>query len=231
MSQTSMHKSSSLQDRGHQIFDLVRRSATGAKEIEISLISSTGEYLRFGNNELGQSQFTKSRTLSVRVASGKKQARTTTGRLEESFVKKAVEKAVSQLKTSPEDPDYLPMLDRQKYQTVNRYHSRTVEESAETKAGHVGQAIDLARKNHLLASGVLGTSVDEGLILNTSGLEGYYRGTSGDFSLTMDADNGNQTGFALSTLADISELDAEKLSETALERAKLNKSQSTVEPG
>lgn len=231
MSQTSMHKPQSLQERGRQIFDLVRRSATGAKEIEISLIASTGEYLRFGNNELGQSQFTKSRTLSVRVASGKKQARTTTGRLDESFVKKAVEKAVSQLKTSPEDPDYLPMLDHQKYQTVNRYHSRTVEESAETKAGHVGQAIDLARKNNLLASGVLGTSVDEGLIINTSGLEGYYRGTSGDFSLTMDADNGNQTGFALSTFADISELNAEKLSETALERAKLNKSQSTPEAG
>src|SRR2546428_13998687 len=48
-----------------------------------------GRVPSFGNNELGQSQFTKSRTLSIRLASGKKQARTTTGRLDESFIQKA----------------------------------------------------------------------------------------------------------------------------------------------
>ena len=227
----SLQGQASLSERGHRIFDMVRKFAHGAEEFEISLVSTAGEYLRFGNNELGQSQFAKSRTLSVRVASGKKQARTTTSRLDESFVRKTVEKAVAQLRTSPEDPDYLPMLGHQTYQTVNRYHSRTMEESAETKAGYVGKAIELAKKNKLLASGVLGTSMDEGLILNTAGLESYYRGTGGNFSLTMDADNGNQTGFALSTFADISELDPEKLSETTLERAKLNRAQSEVSPG
>ncbi len=227
----SLQSQASLSERGHRIFDMVRKFAHGAEEFEISLVSTAGEYLRFGNNELGQSQFAKSRTLSVRVASGRKQARTTTSRLDESFVRKTVEKAVAQLRTSPEDPDYLPMLAHQTYRTVNRYHSRTMEESAETKAGHVGKAIDLAKKNKLLASGVLGTSMDEGLILNTAGLESYYRGTGGNFSLTMDADNGNQTGFALSTFADISELDPEKLSETTLERAKLNRAQSEVSPG
>src|SRR6266568_313631 len=227
----SLQGQASLSERGHRIFDMVRKFAHGAEEFEISLVSTAGEYLRFGNNELGQSQFAKSRTLSVRVASGKKQARTTTSRLDESFIRKTVEKAVAQLRTSPEDPDYLPMLGHQTYQTVNRYHSRTMEESAETKAGYVGKAIELARRNKLLASGVLGTSMDEGLILNTAGLESYYRGTGGNFSLTMDADNGNQTGFALSTFADISELDPEKLSETTLERAKLNRAQSEVSPG
>jgi predicted Zn-dependent protease len=231
MSQARLQKTASLQEHGHHIFDIVRKFAKGAQEIEVSLISATGEYLRFGNNELGQSQFTKSRTLSVRVASGKKQARTSTSRLDESFIQKTVEKAVAELRTAPEDPDYLPMLGHQKYQTVNRYHSKTMEESAETKAGYVGKAIDMARTNKLLASGVLGTSMDEGLILNTAGLESYYRGTNGNFSLTMDADNGNQTGFALSTFGDISELDPQNLSETALERAKLNKNQSEVTPG
>jgi predicted Zn-dependent protease len=231
MSQSSTQKQISLTERGHRTFDIVRKYATGALEIEATLTSTTGEFLRFGNNELGQSQFTKGRTLSVRIASGKKQARTTTGRLEESFIQKAVEKAVDQLKTAPEDPDYLPMLGRQKYRTVNRYHERTVQESAESKASHVGHAVDLAKKNGLLASGILGTSVDEVFMINTAGLEADYKGTGGYFSLTMDADNGNQTGFANSTFADISELDAKQVSETALDRAKLNKSQSDVTAG
>ncbi len=231
MSQSSTQNQVSLTETGHRTFDMVRKFATGALEIEATLTSTTGEFLRFGNNELGQSQFTKSRTLSVRLASGKRQARTTTGRLEENFIRKAVEKAVDQLKTAPEDPDYLPMLGRQKYRTINRYHERTARESAETKASHVGHAIDLAKKNGLLASGVLGTSVDEVFMVNTAGLEADYKGTSGNFSLTMDADNGNQTGFANSTFADMSELDARHVSETALERAKLNKAQSEITAG
>jgi predicted Zn-dependent protease len=123
------------------------------------------------------------------------------------------------------------MLGRQKYHTINRFHERTVEESAETKAGHVGHAIDLARKNKLLASGILGTSFEEVFMINTAGLEADYKGTGGYFSLTMDADNGNQTGFANSTFADIAELDPRQVSETALERAKLNKTQSEITPG
>ena len=231
MSQSSTQKQIPLTERGHRVFDVVRKFAKGAHEIEATLTSTTGEFLRFGNNELGQSQFTKGRTLSVRLASEKKQARTTTGRLEESFIQKAVEKAVSQLKTAPEDPDYLPMLGRQKYHSLNRYHERTVQESAEAKAGHIAHAIDLARKNNLLASGILGTSVDEVFMINTAGLEADYKGTGGYFSLTMDADNGNQTGYANSTFADISELNAGQVSETALERAKLNKAQSEITPG
>src|SRR5947208_15935566 len=98
------------------------------------------------------------------------------------------------------------MLGRQKYQSINRYHERTVQESAETKAGHVAHAIGLARKNNLLASGILGTSVDEGFMINTAGREADYKGTSGYFSLTTDADNGNQTGHANATFTDTSEL-------------------------
>jgi predicted Zn-dependent protease len=231
MSHSSLPEQTSLLERGHRVLDMCRRFGKGAQEVEISLISRTGEYLRFGSNELGQSQFTRSGTVSVRVSSGKRQARTTTSRLEESSIQRAVEKAVAQLKTIPDDPDCLPMLGQQRHQGVDRYHARTVEESAETKASYVGKAIELARNNKLLASGVLGTSLDERLILNTAGLESYYRGTYGCFSLTMDADNGNQTGYAVSTFADISELDARKVSETALERAKLNKAQSDVVPG
>ncbi len=210
---------------------MVRGFARQADQVEITLVSSIGEHLRFGNNELGQSQYTTSRTLSVRLATGKRQARTTTGRIDKSFIEKAVEKALNQAKTAPEDPDYLKMLGPQKYPTVNRYHKRTVEETAEAKASHVGHAIDLAKKNGLLASGVLTTNADQVWMLNSSGMETSYQGTNGYFSLTMDANNGNQTGFAMSTFTDIDELKPEKVTETALERAKLNKNQSDIAPG
>ncbi len=49
--------------------------------------------------------------------------------------------------------------------------------------------------------------------------------------MTMDADNGNQTGYAMSTFGDIGELDPNKVSQTALERAKLNKNQADIAPG
>jgi len=232
MSQKSVvGQESSLREKAHQIFDMVKGFAREAEEVETSLIWNIGEYLRFGNNELGQSQWTQSKNLSIRVAKGKRQARATTGRFEKSLIEKTVQKALVEIRTTPEDPDYLPMLGPQKYSGVNRYFPRTLETSSEEKAGHVGHAIGLARKNGLLASGVLGTSMDELWMLNSSGLEASYKGSSGYFSLTMDADNGNQTGYGFSSFADIRELNPDKVSETALERAKLNKNQADFSPG
>ena len=232
MSQTSLlQQENKLREKTHQIFDMVKNFAREADDVEITLSTNTGEYLRFGNNELGQPQSTKSRKLSVRVTSAKRQARATTGRLERSLVEKTVLKALSQARAAPEDPDYLPMLEPQQYRTVERYHARTLEAPAELKANHVGFAIDLAKKNDLLASGVLGTSTDHISILNTAGLEAHYRETTGHFSITMDANNGNQTGYALSTFSDIRDLNPEKMSETALERANLNRDQADIDPG
>lgn len=232
MSQTSLlPQENKLRERARQIFDMVKDFAREADEVEITLATNTGEYFRFGNNELGQSQYTKSRNLSVRVTSAKRQARATTGRLERSLVEKTVRKALARARAAPEDPDYLPMLEPQRYRTVERYYERTLEAPAELKAGHVAFAIDLAKKNGLLASGVLGTSTDHFSTLNTSGLEAHYKGTTGHFSITMDADNGNQTGYALSTFSDIRDLNPEKVSETALERALLNKNQADIPPG
>ena len=231
MTQSTLVEQETMRQKAHQIFDMVKGFARGADEVEITLATNIGEYLRFGHNELGQSQHSKSRDMSVRVTTDRRQGRASTGRLEKSLIEKTVQKALAQAKAAPEDPDYLPMLGPQQYRSVERYHEATVDAPADVKAGHVIFAIDLARKNSLLASGVLGTSADHGSILNSSGLEAHHRATTGHFSLTMDADNGNQTGFALSTFADIRDLDAEKLAETALERARLNKSQADISPG
>ncbi len=231
MTQNMAQATDSLREKAHQIFSKVKSYAREANEVEITLVTNIGEYLRFGNNELGQSQYTKSRNLSLRVALGKRHARATTGRLEESQIEKTVHKALAQAKAAPEDPDYLPMLGPQKYHPVERYHERTIEAPAEQKATGVGYALDLAKKNGLLASGVLGTRADHAWMLNSSGLEAQHRGTTGYYSLTMDADNGNQTGYAMSAFADIRELEPEKVAETALERAKMNKNQSEVAPG
>src|SRR5690349_3321194 len=205
------HPHVSLRERAHEIFSTAK-SVAGKAEAEIILVSRVDEYLRFGNNELAQSQYSTSRNLSVRIASDKKQGRVTTGTLDKASIEKTVKNAINQAHNSPEDPDYLPMPGPQKYQTVNRYSEKTIEAPAELKAGYIGSAIDLAKRNHLLASGVLGTSAEEVMMINTSGLEASYRGTGGYFSLTMDADNGNQTGYALSTFGDIDELDPSAVS-------------------
>src|SRR5438876_7893997 len=108
MTQKMEHQPVPLRERAHQIFSTAK-SVAGKAEAEIILVSRVDEYLRFGNNELAQSQYSTSRNLSVRVASEKKQGRVTTGTLDKASIEKTVEKAISQARNSPEDPDYLPM--------------------------------------------------------------------------------------------------------------------------
>src|SRR3979411_2214450 len=104
MSQKMEHEPASLREKAHQIFTTAK-SAAGKVEAEIILVSRVDEYLRFGNNELAQSQYSTSRNLSVRVTSEKKQGRVTTGTLDKVSIEKTVEKAISQARNSPQDPD------------------------------------------------------------------------------------------------------------------------------
>ncbi|HZD12224.1 MAG TPA: TldD/PmbA family protein [Candidatus Binatus sp.] len=228
--ESSSGSANKLREQAHQIFDWVKGFAKGA-EVEVGLGTNVNEGLRFGNNELSQSQYSRGKALSVRVVVDKRQARSTTRRLERTEVEKTVQKALAQAKAGPEDPDLLPMLGPQKYPSVDRYFNRTADAPAEEKAAWIGHAIDLAKKNGLLASGILETNVDQYWMLTSAGLEASYRGTQGYYSLTMDADNGNQTGYALSTFTDLRELDANKVADSALERAKLNKNQGDISPG
>src|SRR5919108_3595739 len=93
-----------IRQRAMEIFDVVKHRAGPGYEIEMVLDSTFDENLRFGNNELSQSQFSTSHTLSIRLAANKKQARTTTGRLDRSSIEKTVDNAIVQAKAAPEDP-------------------------------------------------------------------------------------------------------------------------------
>src|SRR5438132_10855066 len=87
---------SKLREEAHQIFDWVKSFAKGA-EVEIGLGTNVNEGLRFGNNELSQSQYSRRRALSVRVVTNKRQARATTGLLEKNEVEKTVRRPWSRL--------------------------------------------------------------------------------------------------------------------------------------
>src|SRR5207245_9271647 len=104
MSQKMEHQPMPLRERAHQIFTTAK-SVAGKAEAEIILVSRVDEYLRFGNNELAQSQYSTSRNLSVRVASEKKQGRVTTGTLDKDSIKRTVEQALSTARDYQEDPD------------------------------------------------------------------------------------------------------------------------------
>src|SRR2546428_11308323 len=120
MSQKMEHQPVSLRERAHEIFRTAKAVA-GKAEAEIILVSRIDEYLRFGNTELAQSQYSTSRNLSVRIASDKKHGRVTTGTLDKASIERPVEKALTEARAAPEDPDYLPMPGPQKYRTVDRY--------------------------------------------------------------------------------------------------------------
>src|SRR5438445_13476915 len=103
MSQKMEHQPVSLRERAHEIFRTAK-SVAGKAEAEIILVSRIDEYLRSGNNELAQSQYSTSRNLSVRIASDKKQRRGQTGTLDKTSIERTVDKALSQARNSPDDP-------------------------------------------------------------------------------------------------------------------------------
>src|SRR5438445_13515125 len=86
---------SKLREEAHQTFDWVKSFAKGA-EAEIGLGTNINEGLRFGNNELSQSQYSRHRALSVRAVTNQRQATATTGHLAQTEAEATVHKAMSQ---------------------------------------------------------------------------------------------------------------------------------------
>jgi predicted Zn-dependent protease len=202
-----------------------------ADEVEVTVTAHGDEFLRFGNNTLSQSQYTRGTKLEVRVVKDEKSSRKSTDRLDEDYIRRIIDEAIIEMQGQPKNPDLLPMLGPQQYQAHPRFYQRTIDMPPEEKAAIIANAIDGAKERSLTASGLLKTTEFYKAIVNSAGLFAYDKETFGDFSVTMDAENGNISGWSSASFGDIADLNSGAVIETAARKAWMNVNQQEIAPG
>src|SRR5882672_3924459 len=96
------------QSQAAAIFDRVRKFSAGG-ELEVSFSGGSNSLTRFANNVIHQNMTEENTSVSIRVAIDGRTARSTTNRLDDESLRRAVTAAETLAKVQEPDPDLLPM--------------------------------------------------------------------------------------------------------------------------
>jgi len=203
-----------------------------ADEVHVSLSSSYTGNTRFAANQMSTSGAVTNAGLAVQSSFGKRSAVVTTNDLSDESIRRAVEQSEALAKLSPENPEAMPPLGAQQYQSVNAYFESTAQLTPGDRAKAALTALEMARKaGDLEAAGFIVTGIDSGAIGNNRGMFAYHQETSANYTLTMRTKDGTGSGWAGADHGDWAKVDATAVAQRASEKARLSRNPVAIEPG
>jgi PmbA protein len=189
----------------------------GLRETEVQIDETIDALTRFANNAVHQNVAEHGLVVSIRAVVDGRTARVTTNRIDEDSLRAAVESAASLAAQQPKDPHLLPMLGKQKYRSVRRFHPGTAALSPESRARAVKNACQLAEKRGQVAAGIFSSGQNQCVLANSRGLAAAYRQTHATFSITMQ--QGSAASWAKDNSGDYRQFDPATLAGIASEKA------------
>ena len=201
------------------IIDTVLRLAKsiGVAETEVHVDGTISALTRFANNAIHQNVAEHTVNVSVRTQVDLRTARATTNRIDEDSLRAAIEASLSLAHSQPRNPHLLPLLGKQHYRGVHRFINKTAALTPEDRAHAVRRACDLAVKKGQTAAGIFSSAQTQSAMGNSRGLFAAYRDTHAVFSITMQ--EGSAASWAKENAADVADIDPQRLTERASDKA------------
>ena len=135
-------------------------------------------------------------------------------------------------KLAPDDPEAMPQLGPQQYESVKSYFDSTANLGPDGRAEAARAAIDPCKAaGDLKAAGFLITGIGAGAVGNSKGLFAYQSGTSSNYTLTVRTTDGTGSAWVGADHPDWSQVDVKALAKQAIEKARLSRNPVAVEPG
>jgi PmbA protein len=203
----------------HQIGGSVLRLAKlrGVPETEVHIDENIYALTRFANNTIHQHVAEQGLVVSIRTAVDGRTARVTTNRVDEDALRSAIDDCLSLASHQPKDSKLPPLLGKQKYRAVRRFHAPTANLSADERARAVKGACQLAEKRGQVAAGIFSSGQNQSVLVNSRGLSAAYRHTNATFSVTMQ--QGSAASWAKANAVDFEQFDPLLLARIASDKA------------
>jgi len=203
--------------------------AAGADETEVQLAETVEALTRFANNAIHQNVAERGITVSIRTVVDGRTARSTTNRLDQDSLRKAVQSSLELAHSQPKNPRLLAMPGKQRYRAANRFWPETAALTPEARARAVKQACDLAIHNGQVAAGIFSSGQSQQLLGNSRGLFAAYRQTEAEFSITMQDESA--ASWAKANSGGVRHIDPQALAKRASQKAQLAKNAQELAPG
>lgn len=204
-------------------------SASKGDDTFVSFRDSQSSTLRFANDQVVQHVSVRAPSLSVRVAFGKRVGSASTNRMDVASLKETLRKAETIAHLTPQDPEYLSPLGKQRYVKIPSFDNSTASATPMDLAKRTKPVIDACMRDGLVAAGIMTGSVTAKGLAASSGLFGYEQSTDSRFSLTATGED--SSGWTYNAHRDIDRLDVARRTRNAVQKALMSKAPREVPAG
>lgn len=189
--------------------------------------------MRFAANQLSTSGGVEDAQLAVQSSFGPKHAVVTTNDLSDESLARVVQQSEALARLAPDDPEAMPELPPQQYQTVPAWIDATADLSPAERARAAMTALDLGRAqgSDITVAGFITHSAGSTALGNKAGMFAYHRNTDVNYTLTVRTSDGTGSGWAGADNQDWRTIDFAAVSRRAADKARASRNPVAIEPG
>lgn len=202
-----------------------------ADECTASLSGSISGNIRFALNDVSTSGIVSNADLAVQVAFGKRVGVATINEFNDAALERVVRRAEDLARLAPENPEFMPAIDKQTYQASPTFSESTAAITPEFRADVAAASIAPCKAEKLIAAGFLEDGQSFVAFANSKGNFGYQRATSFDYTCTVRTEDGRGSGWVGRNLKDASAFKADSDIRTAMRKASESAEAKALEPG
>jgi predicted Zn-dependent protease len=206
--------------------------ASTADGINVTVRASVVGNTRFAANQLSTAGEISDTSVAIESSFGAKHAVVSLNDLSDEGIRQAVARSEAVARLAPDDPDAMPPLGPQQYESVDAWFDSTAALTPSDRARAALTALQPARAaGNVTAAGYIVTGTQATLTGNKAGLSAFFRQTTANYTLTVRTSDGTGSGWAAADNKDWTQIDFPAVSARALQKAQMARNAVAVEPG
>ena len=202
-----------------------------ADQCNAQLGGSIAGNIRYARNAVSTSGIVNNAELVVEVAFGKRVGTATINEFDDASLEKVVRRAEELAKLAPENPEFMPAIDKQTYKPSETFNAKTAAITPEYRAQVAADCIEPCKKDKLVAAGFFSDNSSFTAIANSKGNFGYQKSSALDFTCTVRTDDGRGSGWVARNVGNVDEFSAKSEIQIAIQKAKGSADAKALEPG
>ncbi|HQY48964.1 MAG TPA: TldD/PmbA family protein [Thermomonas sp.] len=202
-----------------------------ADECTATLQGSIEGNIRFALNNISTSGVVTDTSLSVAVAFGKRSGMASINEFDDAALERVVRRAEDLARLAPENPEFMPIIDKQTYTPSNTFNANTAAITPEFRAQVAADSINPCKAEKLIAAGFLEDGQSFVAFANSKGNFGYQQATGFNYTCTVRTEDGRGSGWVGHALEDAATFKASHVIEIAKRKALASHEAKALEPG
>ncbi len=202
-----------------------------ADECTATLTGSIEGNIRFALNNVSTSGVVSDTNLGVQVAFGRRVGTASINEFSDTALERVVRRAEDLARLAPENPEFVPAVERQTYRATETFSQSTADITPEQRAEVARASIEPCKSQNLIAAGFLQDGQSFVAFANSNGNFGYQRATEADYTCTVRTEDGRGSGWVAKNVQDIRSFNASDDIQIAMRKASASAEAQALEPG